>query len=159
QVQNILFTMVLCGIWHGARWTFLAFFLLQGSCIAATHLMNHTSLWPRVVSHVPPWMRRLVTFHIVAFGLILFRADSLQTAFRVIAGVFHVSWGGLEDLAFPFLLVGVALAMHPVDDPTVIRRLAGNAWPAVAWPILAALWILCMALSAGHSAEFIYFDF
>src|SRR6185503_9524644 len=66
QVLNLLVTMTLGGLWHGANWTFRL----------------------RWATRMPRWIAVLLTFHFVAALWILFRAPDLATAARVAAGPF-----------------------------------------------------------------------
>src|SRR3954469_9263316 len=70
--RNLWLTMVLGGLWHGAAWTFVLWGAFHGTMLAIEHMF--ASRWERVWK----WLRWLITFHLVVFGWILFRAQSLD---------------------------------------------------------------------------------
>lgn len=93
-------TMLLIGWWHGAAWTFVAWGLWHGLWITAERLLNFrpTQAWLRGVGWV-------VTFHLVALGWVLFRANSLASAL-------HFAWGlvAFEQMYWlPYYLPSVAV--------------------------------------------------
>jgi alginate O-acetyltransferase complex protein AlgI len=74
--RNLMLTMVLGGLWHGAAWTFVLWGAFQGAGLVAEH-----ALGGRI--RAPAWLKWFVTFHLIVFGWILFRSESLH-----LAGVF-----------------------------------------------------------------------
>jgi alginate O-acetyltransferase complex protein AlgI len=69
--RNLMITMVLGGLWHGAAWTFVLWGAFHGVGLVSEH-----ALGGRV--RVPAWLKWLVTFHLIVFGWILFRSQSLS---------------------------------------------------------------------------------
>ena len=69
--RNLMITMVLVGLWHGAAWTFVLWGGYHGVGLVAEHALGGRL-------RLPTWLRWLVTFHLVVLGWILFRATSLQ---------------------------------------------------------------------------------
>ena len=69
--RNLLITMLLGGLWHGAAWTFIAWGSLHGVGLIVEHM------WGGRI-RLPGWLRWLVTFNVVVFGWILFRSPSLD---------------------------------------------------------------------------------
>lgn len=162
QVANLLLTMGLGGLWHGANWTFVLWGLLHGAGIALTHALRWLGL-DRAVARVPRWLLVFVTFNFVSFGWILFRAPDLATAWRVLRGPFTAPMTGTAAFfgaqAFPLLLLTVFLATHRWDSHRSIRRAVQRLPQAVFWPMIMLAWMLAITVSAGSSAKFIYFDF
>jgi D-alanyl-lipoteichoic acid acyltransferase DltB (MBOAT superfamily) len=68
---NLMITMLLGGLWHGAAWTFVLWGGFHGAGLASEHAFARH--WNRV----PAWARWIVTFHLIVFGWILFRSQSL----------------------------------------------------------------------------------
>jgi alginate O-acetyltransferase complex protein AlgI len=162
QIRNVLFTMGLGGLWHGAHWTFVIWGLWHGIGIACAHLAARSSsakillMWPR-------WLKIFVTFHFVCVGFIFFRAADLATAWRVIAGPFTAPWGNLGAFVsvhlFELILMVVFVSSHPFDGHRTIRRIVRNI-PAIAyWLTVAAIWLFAIAVSQDRPSKFIYFDF
>jgi alginate O-acetyltransferase complex protein AlgI len=96
QRFNLFVTMFVGGIWHGAGWTFVVYGLCHG-----TYVVVH-QLWRIKVSGPLQLVGRkdykaaaqLVTFLVVALTLVVFRADSLTSAGRVLGAIFQ--WNGLQ---------------------------------------------------------------
>jgi len=68
--RNLMVTMVLGGLWHGAAWTFVLWGAFQGLGLVAEHALAGRLRFPG-------WLRWAVTFHLIVFGWVLFRAQSL----------------------------------------------------------------------------------
>lgn len=107
---NLLLTMVLGGLWHGAGWTFLVWGALHGAFL----LVNHA--WAEWKGSAPLRARRWwpalswgLTFLCVVFAWVPFRADSLQTALRL-----WEAMAGLNGIVVPDSLAG-QLARLPID--------------------------------------------
>ena len=79
---NLLVTMALSGLWHGAAWHFVLWGTLQGAAMVANHG------WRKVWRPINAWwshtIARLVTFFGLAIVLVLYRAPSMPAAWRVI---------------------------------------------------------------------------
>jgi len=74
--RNLMITMILGGLWHGAAWTFVLWGAFQGAGLVTEHALHGRISAPR-------WLKWFVTFHLIVFGWILFRSESLH-----LAGVF-----------------------------------------------------------------------
>jgi D-alanyl-lipoteichoic acid acyltransferase DltB (MBOAT superfamily) len=71
--RNLMITMVLGGLWHGAAWTFVLWGAFQGAGLCAEHLLDG-----RIGRRTPPWLRWFATFNLICLGWILFRSQSLD---------------------------------------------------------------------------------
>ncbi len=162
EIFNIITTMGLGGLWHGANWTFLVWGLFHGMGIAFVHLLKKSPAG-RVIAVIPRPLAIFATFHFVALGWILFRARDLKTAMRVFAGPFTAPLGDVSAqlglYLFPLCLLAVFFVTHRWDTHRCIRRFVSSSRPAVVIPILVLIWVLSIAISAGNSGKFIYFDF
>ena len=69
---NLLATMILGGLWHGAAWTFVLWGGFHGTGLATEH-----ALGGRIGRRTPAWLRWFVTLNLVVFGWILFRSQNL----------------------------------------------------------------------------------
>jgi D-alanyl-lipoteichoic acid acyltransferase DltB (MBOAT superfamily) len=85
----IVINMVAIGIWHGVAWTYAAFGLFHGIAmvVSVLTLKRRDAFFRRhpVLARVRAWTAPLVTFHLVVFGLVLFRAPSLASAGQYLA--------------------------------------------------------------------------
>ncbi len=162
QLVNIMVTMGLGGLWHGANWTFVFWGLLHGAGIAITHSFRHFG-WDRFLGYVPRWVFVLITFHFVVLAWIPFRAPDMATAWTVLSGPFIAPWGDipafLSSHLFQLFLLVFFFALHPWDSHRQIRRIVSRLPGAILWPTIVLIWVLAITVSAGSSAKFIYFDF
>jgi alginate O-acetyltransferase complex protein AlgI len=166
QLVNLMVTMLLGGLWHGASWAFVLWGALHGGAIALAHMLRW-SPFRALLDAVPRWLWLLLTFHFVTWVWVPFRAgsspDTIATLRRVALGPFTAPLGDaarvLSDNVWPLILLAVFLAMHRFDDHRTVRRLAGRLPPAVLWPALVLVWILAIVVSQGSSKKFVYFDF
>ncbi|NMD07037.1 MAG: MBOAT family protein [Phyllobacteriaceae bacterium] len=160
QVINLLITMVLGGLWHGANWTFVIWGALHGLGLSVSHVLSH--ILGRVI-RLPRWLGLLFTFHFVTIAWVFFRAPDVETAMRVLAGPFTADYGDaaatLSKLAFPILLIFVFLATHLFDRHARLRWLSVHGNKIIQWGVIVLFWIVAIAVSQGSSAKFIYFDF
>ena len=69
---NLMLTMALGGLWHGAAWNFVAWGAYQGTGLSAEHAING-----RLGRIFPGWLRWFVTFNLIVVGWILFRSTDL----------------------------------------------------------------------------------
>lgn len=162
QVANVLATMVLGGLWHGANWTFILWGLLHGVAVSFVHALDRLRLG-QIVRMLPRPILVFATFNFVVGGWILFRAADVSTALRVIEGPFVAPLGDLATFAtlhgFQLVILAAFFLTHQWDNHRGIRRLVCRVPRGVFWPCLIVLWLSAIAVSAGSSANFIYFEF
>ena len=148
---NLLATMALGGLWHGANWTFLLWGLLHGAALVVARL------WPW---RLPRALGVLLTFHVVCLGWILFRAPDLATAWIYLGGLFRPG-GEAGWAAFPVAVAAGALALHllPAGMPARLFAAAGR----LPWPVLGvaagAVAVAVAAVGPDGTPPFIYFAF
>lgn len=154
RYRNIMLTMVLGGLWHGAAWTFV----LWGAFHGAMQVIEQAI---RGRFPFPGWFRWFVTFHLIVFGWILFRAENLG-----MVGDFLARFA--EPGSFTLLTVPVALAIFAAiglqlvpAKPLSRLQLGLERMPALAQGVGLALLIVVVAatLSSQGVAPFIYFRF
>ena len=161
EYRNVIITMVIGGLWHGANWTFVAWGFLHGLGVAATHALQRAS---GSVRAMPGWIAGLVTFHFVTLAWVLFRSPTMAKAGQMLGALFSgEGWRTAPALVstMPFVLAVMVLFAigHPFDDHRRLKLLARRTRPEIFWPAMAFCWILAITVSQGSSAKFIYFDF
>jgi D-alanyl-lipoteichoic acid acyltransferase DltB (MBOAT superfamily) len=161
---NLLATMVIGGLWHGAAWTFVLWGFYHGLLLVAHRLAQP---WLDLVQPVGRtatacWrgLRIVVTFHLVCLGWLLFRATSVkQVAGLLGAIVRHPAlppWtAALPVLLLVLPLLAVQLAQYATRDLDVLGR--------TPWYVRTAFYTACFYafLLAGNfsGTQFIYFQF
>ncbi len=158
--RNLMITMLLGGVWHGAAWTFVAWGLLHGLAL----VVERASGWARRYATAPRWAQALgilVVFHVVCLAWVFFRAETFEIAWTFLAGFGRVTEP--LQLAAPFVvgLIVVGLAFHALPDRAVERV---SNWLAAlpAWLFgagIGAAVVLIDALGPDGVAPFIYFQF
>ncbi|MBU0716854.1 MAG: MBOAT family protein, partial [Planctomycetes bacterium] len=160
---NLMVTMVLGGLWHGAAWTFVAWGAYQG-VLLATYKAS-ASLMKRIVpavaasSIVSPWVARIVFFQFVSLGWLIFRAESLGQVGDMLGALF-LPWSlrgtGVTTLvACTLPLLIVELAQHWKSDLDIVLR-----WPAPIRGLAYTAGFFGLLLFGDELAKpFIYFQF
>jgi alginate O-acetyltransferase complex protein AlgI len=164
--RNLLLTMLLGGLWHGAAWRFVIWGGLHGLYLAmergAVEWRRGRGLAPLRDTVGLRAVKRLATFHLVCFAWVFFRAPSLagvgQVLGRLVAG-----WGAATTLVTPAVLVAlvVGIGAQYVPRGVVNRGLVGfsRLRPAVQGLVLAVALMVIDALGPEGVAAFIYFQF
>ena len=155
--RNLMLTMLLGGLWHGASWTFVAWGAYHGLLLA-----TYRALCPDLDRRLrSPWSRALnvlVFFHLVCIGWIFFRADSLADCAgiaRAFTRAPRFPVPGLERLMLVAPLLVAEFAQYRKRDQRVILTLP---WP-VRSLIYVGLYVALIGLGRWSRDAFIYFQF
>jgi alginate O-acetyltransferase complex protein AlgI len=109
-VRNIMITMVLGGLWHGAAWTFVVWGTLQGVGQSFGHIRRKSrerrGLPGVAEGPVRDWVQRFLTFQYVCLGWVFFNATGMSQAFSVIGRLFS-GWGEASPLITPLLVITI----------------------------------------------------
>ena len=147
-----LLTMGLCGLWHGAGWTFVVWGLWHGAGLIVCRG------WQQFGRPMPTLVGWVVTMLFVAIGWALFRADSFGSATSVVRSMagFNGFGGALLDLK---LMLAGAVAAALIPSAHEIKNRLTAPRPAIA--VGAALLAFYCVLEVGRGApvNFIYFQF
>src|SRR5580704_11050843 len=121
-VRNVMITMVLGGLWHGAAWTFVAWGTLQGLGQSFGHLRRTSrerrGLPPVADGPVRVWVQRFLTFQFVCLGWVFFNATGLSQAFTLLGRIF-TGWGSPSPLITPLLVFTVLGTIAAQFVPTL----------------------------------------
>jgi alginate O-acetyltransferase complex protein AlgI len=163
---NIIITMVLGGLWHGAAWTFVVWGALHGAGQALGHFRRTrriaAGLTPQPNSAAAIAGQRIVTFHLVCLGWVFFRADSIGSAFDVL-GRLLTGWAQPATL-LSALLIGVVVGMIllqwlPGRVSGRVQVVFSRMAPALQGVFLALVLFIITTLGPQGVAPFIYFQF
>jgi len=161
--RNVMLTMLLGGLWHGAAWTFVVWGGMHGVGLAAERWWRERAGYvPRKRSALRTWTARLVTFHVVCIGWIFFRADSFDLAGEMITGLF-TGWGEASALVTGGVLLAIAVGIGSQYLPARVPQLIMARFSRL--PVLGQAAVLAFALMFTHAmgpggvAPFIYFQF
>ncbi len=153
QARNVILTMLLGGLWHGAAWTYVIWGGLQGVALALN------GAWVRRGWRMPALLGWLLTVGFFVAAFTVFRAADLPTAWRVLRGLAGAEGVGSAHVVDGWVLVLGALAsvLGPTSQELALGRLRPVAWAAV--PAGMALAALVLLAGGRLPAEFIYFQF
>jgi alginate O-acetyltransferase complex protein AlgI len=150
--RNVMITMLLAGLWHGASWTFV----IWGGYHGLLLVMNRH--WAASWEKLPETLRRAITFLLVVVGWVLFRSTSFQMAGSLLHAMFSWVPGPLMPWAgslSALILFSGALAM--AGPNTFEMRHEWKRRDAIALTLLFALCVL--VIYGGQSSPFLYFQF
>jgi alginate O-acetyltransferase complex protein AlgI len=158
--RNLLLTMLIGGLWHGAGWTFVVWGGLHGAYLTAGRLRHGRDEVPP--TGFPLWRRRIVTFHLVCLAWVFFRADSLGTAKDILLGLF-TRWGHPSPLVtfgvVVAIVAGVASQYLPARWPRALMERFSRL-PVVAQATVLGLALMVTSVMGPEGvAPFIYFRF
>jgi D-alanyl-lipoteichoic acid acyltransferase DltB (MBOAT superfamily) len=164
--RNLILTMLLGGLWHGAAWKFVVWGGLHGLWLAleraVTDWRRDRGIPPLTPNPLLRGLQRLVTFHLVCLAWVFFRADSLSTAFTMIGRMF-TAFEFSAPIVTPAVLMAIAvgLAAQYVPRPSVEHALAvfSRLRPALQGIALALTLMIIDTLGPEGVAAFIYFQF
>jgi alginate O-acetyltransferase complex protein AlgI len=165
QYRNLMLTMVLGGLWHGASFTFIAWGTFHGLILCVYRALG---IRDEVRADLPGarlrWaLRVVVMFHLVCFGWLFFRADNFPAAFAMLEALVtpgHAAPGLLLPiLAEMVLLAAIPLALEvALDGERNLARLA-RAPVAIQCAAYSYAVALLIFLHSGRANAFIYFQF
>lgn len=181
-LTNLMIVFLVSGLWHGAGWTFVIWGALHGSylvveilttsfrrhCIDKTGIANNHSLLRLI--------KVIITFHLVCFAWIFFRANTLTDAIfmlkqivlnfipslqimEIIRSVTHVALGA-HGLIIAFGLIGLMEIIHLIQRKGSIRQMISEKPLIVRWLVYyAAIFGIIFLGVIDSPFEFIYFQF
>lgn len=163
---NLLTVFFLCGLWHGASWSFVLWGLFHGGFLVLERLR-----WGRLIASAPAWLRHVYTLGVVMVGWVLFRAETWTAAkglLRAMAG-FPAAADSVHHLGMyldrpHWLALAVGLvAATPIARPLAAGPENGSGGRLLALGELAvcgAIFVACaVTLAAQTHTPFIYFRF
>lgn len=153
QALNVVITMLLGGLWHGAAWTFVAWGGLHGIALAIN------GAWARSGRHLPWLAGWTITTLFVLVGWVLFRAADFGTAWHILQSMAGLDGFGKVKLQNHLVVyIGLAVALlGPTSQEAILKRLEPRFW-AMGATATALIWAL-LAIGGRLQHDFIYFQF
>ena len=169
-VRNLLFTMALSGLWHGAGWTFLIWGVMHGVFLVSFHVLRHAA--PRLAAAVATgglqWLGWTVTFAVTTIAWVFFRAPDVAGAGVIVGNMFGITPGPIVAPLGGYAIAAALLVLHRAEawwiaNLDAIADRAGERWMRLPGPVqaLAAFPILffIIAITKVVRGTFIYFQF
>jgi alginate O-acetyltransferase complex protein AlgI len=163
---NLMVTMLLCGLWHGASWNFVFWGGLHGAALAIHRVWKAWDPFAslndrRAFQFVWSFLSRLLTLGVVLVGWIFFRAQTWDTAWVYLYRMTAWSQDGIQVVSpyiLPALVAVVAAHLLVHKDSNWAEEMPQRSAPIRVLSFTTL--VLCIVLlGATDSAPFIYFQF
>lgn len=164
---NLMLTMLIGGLWHGASWTFVFWGGLHGVYLVAERLLvrSPAARWQVWRSLPGKLSLAALTFALVCFTWVFFRASSFEQAFRI-ASIMLARVPGTSSKTL-FDSAEICLAIAPVGAMLAIQwflrdrslEQAVERCPGWLWSLLTAVMLSAIIMMPGEDRAFIYFQF
>lgn len=166
--RNLMLTMLLGGLWHGAHWNFVIWGALQGIMLSGSRrtLDRRQAFWKKsgVPLFLPKAVGMFITFHLVCLSWIFFRARTFQDAIDVLKGI-GTSLGQMPFINIvTFAHAGLGLCVlllvetYQQNYGSVRDRLQRTPLPIV-WLLWLGLLFFMVLFGVEADVQFIYFQF
>ncbi|MGA2515448.1 MAG: MBOAT family O-acyltransferase [Thermodesulfobacteriota bacterium] len=176
---NLFVVLLICGLWHGANWTFIVWGGLHGLYLVFSAFTRdirekiHKAMGLDRVPRLHNYFKVTVTFSLVCFAWIFFRANSISDALYIISHLF-IGWGGLVVRtlkAAPFfgplkfhlvvgvVSVGVLLLIHLSQEDNHFDQWLSEKRIGLRWAVYYSMVVAILLFGNFGTKEFIYFQF
>jgi alginate O-acetyltransferase complex protein AlgI len=159
---NIMITMILGGLWHGAAWTFVFWGAFHGGLLTARQWRARRHDVEQQGGRVDVLRQRAATFTLVCVGWVFFRADSMDTAFSLLLRLV-TGWWTPSEFVTPLVVVMVAgmlaLQFWPRGFGLWLQSGLSRLKPAPLGIVFALALLVIVTLGPSGVAPFIYFQF
>ncbi|OHB62416.1 MAG: hypothetical protein A2167_06785 [Planctomycetes bacterium RBG_13_46_10] len=152
-IFNVMVVFLLCGLWHGAAWTFIIWGGYYGLLIAGYNI------WKKEWDYMPIWIQRTLTFLLVLLGWVLFRSNSLTMAKVLLGKMFNFSFLNYyrqDDIVWLLILNIILLVWVNWLPNTNSYKISPKPIMAIAFALLFLLAILAIN---SLSIQFLYYQF
>ena len=129
---NLMLTMLLGGLWHGAGWTFIIWGGLHGCYLVIHHFWQSL---PEKTRRMPAWFAQTLTFFAVAIAWVFFRAESVSGALSILSSMAQIS--DMKDLPIDRALFSRLSPLRETFDKQTAN---------IAGILIPLCFIICMAL-------------
>jgi D-alanyl-lipoteichoic acid acyltransferase DltB (MBOAT superfamily) len=167
----IFLTFIAVGFWHGANWTYLAFGLVHSTFLAVSLLTikYRKAFYDWAGLSGTKYLKVfqiIITFHLLLIGAIIFKSDSLQTAFSVFHQIFTFFHGAVffqwivgYQKVFILVLLGYILHFIPKSIDLRIQKFITISPVYIQALLLAIMIIIVVQVESAQLQPFIYFNF
>jgi alginate O-acetyltransferase complex protein AlgI len=161
---NLMATMLLGGLWHGASWTFVVWGGLHGLYLAVERYLTERFEGRRIATRLPARIAlALLTYFLVNLTWVFFRARDFPSAWRLIRSMFGFAretqkvlyWNGIVAVG---VVTAVMLLVHWRMRETTLAAMVERTPAWVVGAIWAAM-VFAVITSQGSGDAFIYFQF
>jgi len=174
---NLFVVLLICGLWHGANWTFIiwggihGFFLVFAAFTQGVREKIHQVIGLERAPKLHSFVKGLVTFLLVCFAWIFFRANNVSDGLYIISHLW-TGWGDVHEWGLvPFegilkfnLMIGVAstgilLIIHFLQGEDNFSHWLSQKGMVWRWSVYYSMILAILLFGPSKSKEFIYFQF
>ncbi len=158
--RNLLVTMLVAGLWHGASWHFVLWGGSQGVLLVLERMIFGAGIKPAQWDRPSAWVRATACFTTFSVTAVLFRATNFHNAAEVYRKLGFQNTSGISWLYWPVLVFVPAILVGGFIVVALPRRPRPLAWTN---PLLPALLVFVAAIvlifMPFHSSPFVYYRF
>lgn len=151
--RNLMITMVLGGLWHGAAWSYAVWGAYHGAALALERLARDRGFRPLKIV----WLRRLWVFALVTVGWLLFRLPEFSHALIYLQKIMTNKPFGNPERVSLVLTYCLPVLIYHLAYLYVDKRSA--AYRNIVQPLAYGTMLFLILTNAGSSGDFIYFQF
>lgn len=157
----LMLTMLLGGLWHGAAWTFVVWGALHGIYLIVERLLKN-KIHVKINKYNGIFLA-LLTYTLVNFTWVFFRAREFSTAKNIITSMLFVNNDGEKilqsfEIIKVFSLITLLFICHWVMRNTSMKEVSLKTKPWVLGVVWAIMFFL-IVIAQGSGEQFIYFQF
>jgi len=162
--KNLLITMLLGGLWHGASWKFVLWGAMHGVWLATERILDpFISSIPKIPRKMAGW---ILTFHFVCLAWVFFRARSFEQALifiRSMFGTFDLSLAqevtSSYYIVYSLIAIGFILHAIPLSWDRIILKVFAVQPLVIKALVFSVILLLVIQFSSSEVVPFIYFQF
>lgn len=166
--RNLVIVFLVSGLWHGANWTFIWWGTIH-ACALVFGTVSHSlreKLWNRIpyVQKIRSFLSVIITFNVVSFAWIYFRAPNLESANAIVTSIFTgifnpVFIGEKTNMAYGLYAILILFFVErPNSDVTVLEFFKLRS-PGLRFIYYLTLLLLILLIGVSDGEQFIYFQF
>lgn len=181
RYANLMITMLLGGLWHGASWTFVVWGGLHGLLLIINHGWDHVVLRAAAKGHqirLPAYVGQALTLASVSIAWVFFASANWQVAWGTLSGLFGANgvflgsslFAGIFDRKILLIAAGMGIVLLAPNSQQLIDGRQFDPLEKQIWPkrhfamtpqqaILVATAFACCLSLLGTPREFVYFQF
>ncbi len=172
KVRNIFIIFIISGLWHGANWTYISWGALNALFFLPLLLLNKKRKNLKIVAFgksfptIREFFAMLITFSLIVFSMIFFRASNIADAINYISGIFSNSlfsipkmgMGIRGKITIALIIIIVVVEWIAREHQYAIANLGERFSKPVRWSIYYLI-LLLIFLQMGQPQQFFYFQF
>lgn len=174
---NLFVVLLICGLWHGANWTFViwggihGFFLVFAAFTQGIRNRVHQAMGLNRVPKLQKTLKGLITFFLVCFAWIFFRANNISDGLYIVSHLW-TGWGGFYagalvpfegvlkfNLVIGVVSTGILLITHFLQGEDYFSHWLSQKRMVWRWSIYYSMILAILLFGPSQSKEFIYFQF